>query len=634
VVYRKGSSALKIFKTEADFLDAEMKAAASQRLREHQKKLKAFPSLPLLGLGNPKASYSGVIVPDQLAHAGEDSNSMIVGYSMACATHVHLLTMLGRKDFQSRLHSDAVARVMSKVHRVLGSVHKSGVVIGDFNDLNILFRVNKSGAAEVYFIDADSYQYGAFKCHMFNVKFVDPLICSIWDGHLMMTQAHSKATDWYAWSVMLMQALLLTGPYGGVHRPKDGVPLKQELRPLERLSIFSDEVRAPKASRPWIGLTDYAIEHFRQTFIEDRRRVFDPGELATLKLTKCSDCGMEHYRNACPDCCGVTKVTGVVSATVAKEVEVNYLMSSRSEKVIYARYHQGCLKAVVDNDDFLKVIHFKNRCDLTFSASKLDSHSNARLRFGDGAELLAGIEGRVWSNSKGLWDRKEVAYADELQGKDITCFDTNDEWLVTIDQGNITSVKLAGCPELCSRVEIGRSLQGQSMLWVSNSSGFGLYRAGNFQVGYLFRPDRPGVNDSISRDVGNQISGQLIDAVAYFSEELVWFLTTTQEGRYRVNKCSVFDHKGKCLAFMDAKEGDDCWLGRLRGKCGAGRNHLMCATDDGIQRVTVSGDSPPEFVTFNSTARYVNGSCHLQAGDGGLYIISSNEIKHLKIRRK
>ena len=68
--------------------------------------------------------------------------------------------------------ADLVAALLS-LHDAIAELHRSGVVIGDCNDLNVL--VDGRG---VHLIDVDSYQFGGYACPMFSERFVDPRLCT------------------------------------------------------------------------------------------------------------------------------------------------------------------------------------------------------------------------------------------------------------------------------------------------------------------------------------------------------------------------------------------------------------------------------------------------------------------------
>src|SRR5206468_1441187 len=109
-------------------------------------------------------------------------------------------------------------------------LHGAGVVAGDLNDLNILVTRKDEG----FFIDADSYQFGRYRCAVFTERFVDPLLSDAGATAPRLARPFEETSDWYAFFVLLMQCLLFVGPYGGIYRPKDqSKRVPAGARPLE-----------------------------------------------------------------------------------------------------------------------------------------------------------------------------------------------------------------------------------------------------------------------------------------------------------------------------------------------------------------------------------------------------------------
>jgi len=73
-----------------------------------------------------------------------------------------------------KIDANAVVDILRNLHQIVTGIHQAGVVIGDFNDLNVLVANHR----ETYLVDADSMQFGQFPCRTFTVRFVDPLLCS------------------------------------------------------------------------------------------------------------------------------------------------------------------------------------------------------------------------------------------------------------------------------------------------------------------------------------------------------------------------------------------------------------------------------------------------------------------------
>src|SRR5262245_41484829 len=139
--------ALKLFKgpDHPDLAgDPAARDGAVARLDMHQAKLPLFPrSLP-----------DRVVTPIDLAT--DKSGARICGYTMPLVAGAEVLLRYADPAFRASAVATAqLGPMLADLHRTVELLHGRGVVIGDFNDLNVLVR-----GAEAYVIDADSFQFG------------------------------------------------------------------------------------------------------------------------------------------------------------------------------------------------------------------------------------------------------------------------------------------------------------------------------------------------------------------------------------------------------------------------------------------------------------------------------------------
>ncbi len=304
-VYDLGDGrALKVFKTP-DHPDVagvpELEHAAAARVAEHEHKLRQVPAtLP-----------RHVVKPQALATRLKKTE--VVGYAMAKVAGEALMRFA--EPHWRRAHpidTNVIVAALRHLHDTVAGVHKAGVVIGDFNDTNVLV----AGEA-CWLIDADSWQWGAFRASMFTERFVDPRLCLPEATAPVLACPHDADGDWFAFAVMVFRSLLMIGPYGGVLAPARRVP--QAARAVQRITVFDPDVVYPKAAVPWQVLPDDLVDHFRGVFERDRRGVFPVQLLDRLRFQRCA-CGAEHARTSCPVCrthvsVPATVVRGQVRAT-------------------------------------------------------------------------------------------------------------------------------------------------------------------------------------------------------------------------------------------------------------------------------------------------------------------------------
>lgn len=228
----------------------------------HQAKLEQLPQFPPC-----------VVAPAYLSY--DDATGKLIGYTMPFVDNAYHLRSLMNRDFREKSGIDRkqVIDLFRLLHGCLKSIHATSVVVGDFNPLNILI----DHQSQPKFIDADSMQWGGFVCNTFTPKYVDPLRCDPSASSLVLTHLHDEKTDWYAFALMLFEALLYVHPYGGVHK------LSADQRALKRLSVFDAAVKYPAAAEPLDTLPDTVLDYYKAVLTADRRGEFPTDLFALLQ---------------------------------------------------------------------------------------------------------------------------------------------------------------------------------------------------------------------------------------------------------------------------------------------------------------------------------------------------------------
>ncbi|HSX33595.1 MAG TPA: hypothetical protein VLF91_04635 [Candidatus Saccharimonadales bacterium] len=574
--------------------DPAAQQGARQRLEEHQHKLPAFPSnLP-----------AHVVTPHLLAYDKATKGS-IVGYTMPYLDQLDVLLSYADRKWREQGNIDAnqATTVFRNLHQLVGQVHTAGVVIGDFNDLNVL--VTASG--EVYLVDADSMQFDKFLCHTFTTRFVDPLHCD--PNELRPIRPHDVQTDWYAFTTMLFQSLLYINPYGGVHKPKNGGKrLRDAARVLKRVTVFSPDVVYPGAAIPYAALPDDLLEYFTQVYEQNKRDVFPPSLLGNLRWTTCTSCGIMHARAICPACAAPGAVKQVI--TVRGNVTATRLFRT-SGQILFATHQGGELRYVYHESGA-----YKREGDVLVLRGGLDRELRLRIQgdktvFGKGTTLIALAA-----------DGSQSRYDTQLVGR-LPVFAANGRHLYWVSGNQLVhDAPLAPLP-------IGEVLPNRTLVWAGEHFGFGFFRAGSLTRGFVFDARRPGINDSVPLP---PMTGNLIDATCTFSDHLAWFMVTIQQGKDILNHCYVISDTGQLLAHAESVQGDGTWLGdSIRGRMARG-TQLFAATDAGIVRIGLDGDRLQLEREYPDTEPFVTTDTQLFPAREGIVAVSSKEIVLLQIR--
>jgi hypothetical protein len=597
-----GGQALKLFKSpdHPDYQGLPLEqAAAETRLAVHQRKLRAFPA------GLPRQ----VIAPEQLAT--DRSGQSVVGYTMRVVTSAEPLLRYGDPTFRrAGITNRDVVGLFREIHQAVSAIHAAGVVIGDFNDLNLLVTTG----FQPRFIDADSFQFGSFPCAVFTERFVDPLLCDPGATSPRLTRPYDANADWYAFAALLMQSLLFVGPYGGVYRPRDAARrLPHGARPLRRITVFHAEVLYPKPARPRQILPDEVLEQFHRVFERDQRGPFPAALLEQLHFVACPHCSAEHARAACPFCtlaaplpAPVLRVRGAVTCTRLFETRGVILHASVEAGELRFLHHDAGAYRREDG----RVI-FKGDLDPTMRFAVLGRSTLV----GRGGELVLLAPDRATERGPVDSDGTGAAFASNGRHRYWTAAgrllrDAPSAWD-------------AGATEA-----IGDVLAGQTRLWVGPTFGLGLYRASNLSVAFVFDAERRGINDTLRLP---PLPGQLVGAVCTLDEKRAWLLVALHHAGKTIHRCLVYSRAGALEATAEADEGEGGWLGTLAGKCATG-GVLLAATDAGLARIEVRDGAVQQTREFPDTEPFVDAASQLLVGKDGVYVVGRSQITALKMK--
>lgn len=267
-VYEWKGEAVKIWKKANDpsIMDSERSAVAT-RLATLPMKMAAFPNF----------SPAGVVTPTRLA---KDAKGIVIGYAMPMVSGLSL-----RKWSENRQEWNIQKAGLSNLWYAVKGLHQYSMVWGDANDLNVIMA-----GAEPHVIDADSIQFGKFRCTTFTQRFGDPLLMH--GGELV--QPHNEGSDWYAWA--LMAYISMTGI-----SPWDGTPTKNR---IGIQAAWDANIKIPKWAVDHKNLSPVAREAFAEIFLGESREAPNL-EIFSTARRDCSACGKWVWGPTCA--CGLTE---------------------------------------------------------------------------------------------------------------------------------------------------------------------------------------------------------------------------------------------------------------------------------------------------------------------------------------
>ena len=254
-----------------------LQKAAEVRIEEMQEKIFNFP----------KGLPAGFVVPNG---ALIDKKKIVFGYVMPYikGTGLEKLTQTDAK-----LSAEQISSILVSLYNLVTEVHSKGVVIGDFNENNII--VDKDFVSHI--IDTDSSQFGPYLCRNFMPHFVAPELVvgerlenesggtrrsSKKDPPLLtLLTPHTELTDWYSFLVIAMRLVTWTGPYGGV---LDDLDLRERF--IERATVFDRRVTYPANARPLNEVPRPLLETFFRFFSKGERFVPNLESVESVKTLK------------------------------------------------------------------------------------------------------------------------------------------------------------------------------------------------------------------------------------------------------------------------------------------------------------------------------------------------------------
>ena len=597
-IFNLGSGiALKLFKT-VDHPDVKgsllEEKAAKNRLREHQLKLPSFP----------KGLPSNVITPLDLAF--DVSGKKIVGYTMNLVDNSNVLYSYSQRIFRQGISNNELTKVFLNLFSTVNGLHNKGVVIGDFNDLNVLIKGHNP-----YIIDSDSFQFGRFLAKTFTQDFTDPLNADPNSNAMDLITPYTSLSDWYSFAVLLFQSYLFVKPYGGSYKPKDtSKRIVHSRRPLERITVFDEDVKYPvKQALHFSHLSPEILDYFYKIFKSDLREVFDKKLLENIVWKTCNKCGLEHATYACPTCEGVSYGIVVETVVIKGNLKATTMFTTKGF-IVYSKVESGVLKYIYHSNG----AYFRENGEKIIDG---DIDNQIRFRINSKNTLLSKKSILVTVKNSQVVDKVAVGTCGILP-----VFDSN-----SLNRFWISADNLYKQGSLGSEI-IGKILKGQTVFWVGEKMGFGFYRAGNINVGFIFDTSKHAILDSIDFPI---IPGKLLDVTCYISDKLVWFFASYMLNGSKTNRVIVYDKQGNLLSMQEEISGVDTWLTSVRGKT-VFNDFLMSATGSGIVQLKVEGGKIVVKNSYPDTASYVDDESIIHLTNDGIYVVDNKEITLLQLK--
>lgn len=542
----------------------------------------------------PKNLPDNVLSPNCVV---TDQKGNIKGYVMDVFRGGEVFAMCSNKRYRKQVSNDVVINLFLQVYSTLEKLHKLGIIVGDLNDLNLLFHKDK-----IAFIDVDSMQFDDYPCLVATEQFLDPKLYGIdlseqKPGKFVFT----KETDYYAYSVMLFRSLLFVSPYGGYYKAYPTFKRRAEAG----ISVFTKDVKYPKAGLPYDTLPDDLLHEFYQTFEKGKRGAFPIDLIKDIHWKTCSKCGLTHTRNRC-----------LCEKADYKPVSLRTVIVNRSCKasIIFRTFGKILFTKQERENDSLKFVYQEN--------SVLKRENGASVVEG---QSYSGFEFDIMGDSTLIAKQGHILLIKD--GKVIE--DTKSE---VVDNRTVFSSNTVNYFRVVEGVLMKRDiilanvLENQTYVKTGERFGFGFYRFGLNTKYFIFHTGGKGLmNINLP-----PIEGKIVETECQFSNTHLLLLLSTVEKGKAFNSMLLISCEGEMLAYNKEETLNSQILATIQGKALLGSN-VLTTTDEGLLLLGHTGSKLEGVKLFKDTEPFVNTECQIFPASDGVYVVSSQDIKLLKL---
>lgn len=543
-----------------------------------------------------------------------NGRNKVIGFSMPFFGGTKAIRELANRKYRNTMSVDnrIVSNIMVGAARELKNIHQQGLIIGDLNDLNVLFD-----SSDVRFIDVDSWQFDQWPCPVATENYLDPALYNL---DLTNKPSFTTDNDWYSYAVMLFRSLLLVHPYGGTHPTIRTLPE----RAMKKLTVFDSAVTYPAIALPPEVISEDLGNIFSRYFQRGWRGVFPVEELEKFKnsLIKCSSCSADYpsNRRQCPVCKEQNKA--VITTTLPGSVSLRRLAGITGQ-IVYNKLDGETLILVVVE----KGVAVLYMIDLK-QVKKIPLFPYEKgMRFEASTKLLV-----VNSLGKEELEVYEIGEKITFLGKSITdvysvtqnaVFRVSEKSLFRMIGSNLIQT------EFVNGFSLNKSLRPtvDHLSWFAMSSTGPVCFAGFYRVlrqlfFWMYQDGR-----SIDLAVPQLENGEgLVDLSVKFSSENVLILRKTKKKGEDFILFDLFDKFGRVLCSTRIRAAN-LPSDHIHG-IAFSRGKILFPTDVGAVRYDPMTN---EANSFSATAKVINSSHTLYPFGQGLLLVDETSVNYLTL---
>jgi hypothetical protein len=513
----------------------------------------------------PRGLPSNVASPVALVFNREGE---VIGYVMALVPDAAPLIKLKRKEYRDA-HGISIFRLLkifANLRNLVRSLHALGVVIGDLNDKNVLVGKND----EVFLIDADSLQFGPWKCVALVPGFADSRIIRIKPGDpkqtLQLTADFDELSDWLAYDVMLCQVLLGTNPMtGGICTLADGQGklLQGNRRIVANISIFHSAVRLSDVASSLSILPEALLSRWEGVFSERvDRSPFPENLLDPTTWIDCPQCQTEHGRPRCPTCNarGVEPIA-TLPKTPARTTfaGAQIIAAAFHGSMRYLTYHDGAFRR--EDGTVLWRGAYDGQVEFAISSESTIFAKGSRFVVSNGSQPPREFETHA---ANGVATNSRYVY-----------WVNNDSIVRSSDNGSVT---------------IGPAPSHLTSVWAGERFGVAVVQTGIINQILTFDTE-DGLNGVFNLPPE---SGTVTDVHCVVGEQLAWVTMLVRTNGAETIRCFVVDQRARLIASVEAPRSTAPWLDAFTASTAlAFRDKLIVAVPSvGLVRIGIVGHTP------------------------------------------
>lgn len=233
----------------------------------HDPTHKMLPAKKIQELGTIADSH--VIIPQEIIYDVTDGSP--IGYTTKFVDNVEPLLKFFTKTFKEDNNVDfhMVNRLVKEMQLVTSAVHAAQCLIVDYNELNVLVRIEPSRLAPFY-IDTDSYATPSFKATAVMDSIRDRK-ASVIDKNGVLHYNPTIESDWFSWAVLAFWIYSNIHAYRGRH--PNYKPNEKSKQMDDGISVFHTGVRVPPCVNDFKVIPPRHLDYFKRVFLNDERGV-------------------------------------------------------------------------------------------------------------------------------------------------------------------------------------------------------------------------------------------------------------------------------------------------------------------------------------------------------------------------